>query len=270
MGNINVAIKRFIGNKNTVTILGVLVGIVVLYLGYTWRVNQAVEPQSIPFAKEELKTNTLITNELVGTIKISKNVVSSTANLVTSSAQVIGKYVSYDTTIPKGGFFYKSQLKTEEQMPNYIIKDIANGYTVYSLDVNMDSTYANSIMPDDYIDLYFSAVDDNRLIMFGKLIESIKVIAVRDARGKSVFSSESTTGVPAKLIFAVPDDMFRLLKKADYINSNSIEIIPVPRNAAYTANPGATQITSQDIQQFILSKSAFIAENPVPNIEVTE
>ena len=53
MGNISISIKRFLGNKNTVTILGVIVGIIVLYVGYNWRVNQAVEPQTVPFAKKE-------------------------------------------------------------------------------------------------------------------------------------------------------------------------------------------------------------------------
>ena len=46
MGNLIISIKRFLGNKNTVTILGVLVGIIVLYVGYTYRVKKALEPQS--------------------------------------------------------------------------------------------------------------------------------------------------------------------------------------------------------------------------------
>ena len=45
-------------------------------------------------------------------------------------------------------------------------------------------------MPNDYIDLYFKAVDDDNKVMFAKMIESIKVIAVKDSKGKSVFSSE--------------------------------------------------------------------------------
>ena len=85
MGNISISIKRFLGNKNTVTILGVIVGIIVLYVGYNWRVNQAVEPQTVPFAKKELVSNTLITNDLVSTIKVSKSMVDQTPNLITSS-----------------------------------------------------------------------------------------------------------------------------------------------------------------------------------------
>ena len=98
MGNISISIKRFLGNKNTVTILGVIVGIIVLYVGYNWRVNQAVEPQTVPFAKKELVSNTLITNDLVSTIKVSKSMVDQTPNLITSSSQVIGKYVKVSFT----------------------------------------------------------------------------------------------------------------------------------------------------------------------------
>jgi hypothetical protein len=262
MGNITISIKRLLGNKNTVTILCVLIGIAVLYIGYNWRVKQAVEPQSIPYAKQEIAANTLITNDMIGLVKVSKSMVSTTSNLVTSNGQVIGKYVAYDTTIPEGSLIYKTQLMTEEQLPNYIVKNIKDGYTVYSLSVDSHLTYANSIMPDDYIDLYFKATNDNGLVMFGKFIESIKVIAVKDSSGNSVFSSASK-GTPAELVFAVPDSYFLLLKKADYIQSHSIEIVPVPRNASYTENPGATQVTSQEIIDFIEANSESITQDIV-------
>ena len=261
MNNILVGIKRFLGNKNTVTIMGVLAGIAVLYIGYNWRVKQAIEPKSVPYAKQEIAANTLITNDMVGSVKVSKSMVDSTQNLATSNNQVVGKYVAYDSTIPEGSLFYKSQLMTEEQLPNYIVRNIPEGYTVYSLEVNSHLTYANSIMPNDYIDLYFKAMDDENKVIFTKLIESIKVIAVKDSQGKSVFSSESKNSQPAELVVAVPDDMFLLLKKSDYITSNSIAIVPVPRNANYTENPNATQVASDVIIDFILSKSAYIPEN---------
>lgn len=256
MGNVTTSIKRFLGNKNTVTILGVLIGIAVLYIGYNWRVNQAVEPQSIPYAKEELVANSLITAEKIGSIKVSKSMVDTTPGLVTSPSQVIGKYVSYDTKIPEGSMFYSSQLMAAEQRPNYITEDIQECYTVYSLPVNMHTTYANSIMPDDYIDLFIQARDSDGKVIVAKLIESIKVRDVRDSNGKSVFSSASSSGVPAELIFAVPNDMFLLLRRADAITSGSIEIFPVPRNKEYTENASATQVGNDEIIEFINDKSS--------------
>ena len=110
-------------------------------------------------------------------------------------------------------------------------------------------------MPDDYIDLFMSAVSDSGKVIVAKLIESIKVRDVRDSSGIPVFSSRSTSGVPAELIFSVPNDMFILLTRADHINSNSIKIFPVPRNKEYTENHSATQVASQDIIDLINSKS---------------
>ena len=97
--------------------------------------------------------------------------------------------------------------------------------------------------------------NEKLLPAFTKMIESIKVKDVRDSQGKSVFSSASSTKVPAELIFAVPDDMFKLLTRADKIQSNNIQIFPVPRNKEYTEQQGTTLVASQQIQDLINSKS---------------
>ena len=256
MGNLLISVKRFLGNKNTVTILGVIIGIVVLYAGYTIRVKQAVEPQTIPYAIKRIPANTLITKDMLSTIKVSKSFVDQNPKLITNMGQLIGKYVKYDTTIPEGGLFYSEDSVIEaSQKPNYITVDLEKCHTVYSLAVNMHTTYANSIMPGDYIDLFASAVNDNGEVIVTKFIESIRVRDVRDSDGITVFSSASKRGEPAELIFSVPNKMFILLTKADHIRTNSIKIFPVPRNSEYTENHGATKITSAEMQEFIESKS---------------
>ncbi len=254
MGNVGISIKRFLGNKNTVTIIGVILGIGVLVFGYNWRVKQAVEPVSIPYAKVEIKGNTLITKEQVGVMKVSRSMVDQTPGLVTATSQVIGKYVSYDTKIPEGGFFYSTTLMAAEQRPNYISENIEKCHTLYSLPVDIHSTYGNAIMPDDYIDLYLTT-NRNGKVVVAKLIESIRVRDVRDSNGKSVFSSQSSGEQPAELIFSVPNDMYLLLTRADNITNYNIKIYPVPRNKEYTENAGATQVTSQDIIDFINANS---------------
>ena len=106
MGNLVNSLKRFLGNKNTVTIIGVLVGVVVLYMGYQWRVNQAVTPVSVPYAKQEITSRTKITEEMVGKIDIPKSMVSSSDNIITSNSAVIGKYVTFGAIIPMNSLFY--------------------------------------------------------------------------------------------------------------------------------------------------------------------
>lgn len=261
MGNIVTTIKRFLGNKNTVTIIGVILGILVLYIGYNYRVKQATTPVTVPYAKEEISSRTLITSEMIGYMEVSSSVVNSSTNMITNASDLINHYVAFGTTIPANSMFYKSQILTSDEMPDSAFADIPDGYTIFSLGVNQHTTYGNSIYPGNYIDLYFKGVDDTQKIMFGKLIESIEVLAVKDSNGNHVFETTVESRTPAELLFAVPDDMYLLLMKAGYISGSSIEIIPVPRNASYSANPGDTVVSSDVIRDFILSKSAIIPQN---------
>lgn len=261
MGNILTTVKRFLGNKNTVTILGVLLGILVLYIGYNYRVKQATTPVRVPYAKEELSSRTLITSDMIGYMEVSSSVVKSSSNLITNANQLINNYVAFGTTIPANSMFYTSQILTSSEMPDSAFADIPDNYTIFTLGVNLHSTYGNSIYPGNYIDLYFKGVDETGKIMFGKLIESIEVLAVKDSQGNHVFETTVESRTPSELLFAVPNDMYDLLMKAGYITGSSIEIIPVPRNASYSADPGDTIVSSDYIRDFILSKSAVIPQN---------
>ncbi len=261
MGNVLTTVKRFLANKNTVTILGVVLAILVLYVGYNYRVKQATTPITVPYAKEEISSRTLITSDMIGYMEVSSSVVKSSANLITNASELINNYVSFGTTIPANSMFYKSQILKSNEMPDSAFADIPDGYTIYSLKVDLHSTYGNSIYPGNYIDLYFKGIDDNRLVMYGKFIESIEVLAVKDSQGNHVFETTVESRTPAELLFAVPDDMYKLLMKAGFITGNSIEIVPVPRNASYSEDPGETNVSSDYIKAFINAKSATIPEN---------
>lgn len=270
MGNILTTIKRFLGNKNTVTIIGVILGILVLYIGYNYRVKQATTPVTVPYAKEEISSRTLITSDMIGYMEVSSSVVNSSTNMITNANDLINNYVAFGTTIPANSLFYQSQILTSDEMPDSAFADIPDGYTIFSLSVNLHTTYGNSIYPGNYIDLFFKGIDDTGKIMFGKLIESIEVLAVKDSSGNHVFETTVESRTPAELLFAVPDEMYDLLMKAGYISGSSIEIIPVPRNSSYSINPGETVVSSEVIRDFILSKSATIPQNTTTTTTVPE
>ena len=253
------AIKKFLGNKNTVTIIAVILGVLVLYIGYNWRVNQAVSPVNVPYAKVAIESRAVITEDMIGTMQVSKSTVNKQKNLITNSSQIVGKYVSFGTNIPQNSFFYQEMLLEAEEMPDSAFANIPDGFTIYSLGVNLHTTYGNSIFPGNYIDLYVRATDDLSLVIYGKLIESIEVLAVKDSKGQHVFESTVETRTPTEILFAVPDDMYLLLMKAGYV-SQVREIVPVPRNSDYSKNPGDTLVTSDYIRDFILSKTVILPE----------
>lgn len=258
MGNIGTTIKRFLSNKNTVSLLAIIVCTVILYIFYNSRVNNAVSTTYVCYATQTIQPRTVITKDMVSTVKVLTSQV--TPNMVSDCSQVIGKYASYATEIPQNSYFYDISLMTEDEMPDSAFDDIEDGYTLFNLPVTFESTYSNSIFPNDYIDLYLKTEDEAGTLLFGKFIQSIKVLAVKDDEGKNVFETTVEVRTPSQLLFSVPDDLFLLLRKAQYLGM-TIEI--VPRNNNYTYEAGSTLVSSNYLKQFILDRTAAIPDECV-------
>jgi hypothetical protein len=264
----NSQLKRLLGNKNTVTLLGILICIGTLVAGYNYRINKAIDPSTIPFAKESIPSRTFITSKMIGNIKVSSDYVNVASNLVKSSEEVIGKYSTYKTTIPAGSLFYTDMLLTAEQMPDAGFANIDDGYTIYGLAVDQESTYSNSISAGDYIDLYLQADDgkdeegesnssknnsEDKKVIFGLFIESIRVLAVKDSQGNNIIKHGIANGQPAELLFAVDEENYLLLYDAQLLG---IKIVPVLHNANYTKqnSDANTRVSSSYLRQYITSR----------------
>ena len=146
-------LKRCIGNKNTVTILCVIAGIVVLYVGYNYRVKSKINPTRVPYAKVELSQRHVITAEDIGYIEVNSDVVNKSTNLIKNSSALIGKEVVYGNTIRQNSLFYTGDITEPKLSPDYVLSDIEDGYTAFSLSVDTYTTYGNAIHKDNYIAL---------------------------------------------------------------------------------------------------------------------
>jgi len=248
MKNAFAPLKRFIQNKNTVTILCILAGVLTLVIGYNYRVNQSIDLVSVPYAKKEIPKKTQITKDMIGHVKVPRSLTKNASNLITSDKDLINYYSSYTTDIPANSLFYSDVIMSEEEMPDYAFSNMQDGYTVYSLKVTNDSTYSNRFRPGDYIDLYIEAKSNNR-VMMAILVKSIKIKAIKDSSGNSILENTLSGGTPSALLFEVEDSIFDLLKKSEYVSS--VEIIPVPRNSNYTKSEGATTVSTAEITNYI-------------------
>lgn len=265
MNNILYGIKRFIKNKNTVTILAIVACLVIIYFAYNMRIKKATEPQLIPYALVDLPPRTLVTEEMVGLRKVPGSVV--TPNVITSKSLIINKYVSNKVQIPKDSLFYNDTLLTWDELPSSIYEDIANDEAIVALKVNLNDTYGNSIFEGNYIDLYFTGRDEDKKILVGKFIESIKVKAVTDEHFNNIFENIDSKAQPAYLIFTVKEDMHKLLKLATKLNIG--KIYPIPRNAEYSKNPKPTRIASTYIVNLIKKSATSVGEEISSNSNVT-
>ncbi len=260
MGNIGTMIKRFLSNKNTVTLIAIIVCTVVLYGFYNWRVKSAVTTTYVCQATQTIPARTQITNEMVTTTKILSS--QKADNMIQTCDKVVGQYASYATEIPENSFFYETSVMDASEMPNSSFDDIPDGHTLYNMSVSFESTYANSIFPGDYIDLFVRTEDEMGLLVYGKFIQSIKVLAVKDDQGQNVFETTIEKRIPKQLLFSVPDDLYLLLKKAELLG---IQIVIVPRNKNYTAEAGETLKSSAWLEQLIIDQTADIPDECVTN-----
>ena len=200
MNNVKTAIRRFFTNKNTVTIIGVLLGIVILYVGYNYRINSQINPTSVPYATQRIKPKTKITSEMIGTIEVPPAMLKG--DPIMDSSQIVGRYANADTVIPQGSLFYKGSVVEKDELPDSIIYDYPDGYVLVNMSVNTTNTYGNKIYPGNYIDIYLKIVKQDFVtdsagntttqqtedkIMIGKLLENVQVIDVLDSNGASVF-----------------------------------------------------------------------------------
>ena len=255
MGNLAGIINNIIHNKNTLTIIIVFAGIIGLYMVYNWRVKDATTPIRVPYAKKELTARTQITDEMIDYAEVPKSLLNKADNIIRERSTVVNNFVNYNYTIPQYSFFYKGALLDKNKKPESEFSNIKDGYTVYNLTVDFDLTYGNSMYPGNYIDLFVEFNDkDTDKIVFGRLIKGIQIMSVVDSEGNNVFESSSTVRKPKYMFFAVPNDLFELLHKAENLG---VKILPIPRNESYSSEERDAEIDSVYIQTYILSRSIY-------------
>ncbi len=253
MNNFSNSLKRFFGNKNTVTIIGVLICILVLYVGYNYRIKQATTPVRVPYANQTIQPRTLITADMISYTEVLPSTLKG--KYILNANLIINKYSNYNTIIPAGSMFYSDAVINERDLPDSAFGAIPEGYTVVSFPVTMASTYGNSMYPGNYINLYFKAInEDTKKLVFGKLISNIEILDVKDSSGNHVFENTSESRTPAYILFAVPEEQHVLIRKAMYLTRISAELIPVPNTATLTEEDTVV-LDSQALAQFIIERT---------------
>ena len=263
MGNLSMSFKKFMQNKNTVTVVGVIAAIFILYIAYTMRINKAINPVVVPYAAEQIPAGTQITEAMIDTREVPPAMLEG--DVIRNKSDVVDKYSAADVVIPKGSIFYKRAVVEKEQLPANIIVDYPKGYVLYNLPVDITNTYGNSVYPGNYIDIWLKAVykiadednmsavdrDNADKIMYGKLISNIQVLAVKDSEGRAVFQNIDENRTPSMIVFALPEEYYVLLRKASYMRTYETTIELVPTNESIKDEPGELEISSEMLKEWI-------------------
>ena len=249
--------KKYINNKNIVSVLLLVVLIGILFFFYTRRVNDKINPITVPYAKIQIASGIQITDKMVWTTQIQPAML--TDDVYRAVSDVVGKYSNADTIIPRGSLFFDRNVVEKEELPANIILDLKEGYVLYNLAVDTKKAYGNSIYPGNYIDIYLKArtkeiagvTTDQKRVLLDRLLKNVKVIAVKDDKGKPVFKDLDENREPAMVIFALPEDYYKMLKKAEFLRTYDSELIPVPTNESLKDEPGELAIGSKTLESWI-------------------
>ena len=262
--NLKASMKKFLGNKNTVTILGIILCLVILYIGYNYRINSQVELVQIPYAKVTIQPRTYITSDMIGTKNVPKSFLTSSRYYSTVNG-IVGKYSNFNTVISKGSIFYADLVVDAKDLPDSAFMNVPEGSTVIIYPVNIYTTYANSMAPGSHINIYYKSLNDRGEVMFGKFISNIEILDVKDSSGRHVFENSEETRTPAYLLFAVPEETHLLLRKALYLKNYDVELILIPNTETLTETD-TVHVSSSQIEDFINSKTAFVSVDDLPQI----
>lgn len=261
MDNLMASAKKFFKNKNVVTIIGVVVILILLYVGYSTQINKAVEPIQIPVATQTIQPRTEITDDMVQIVDMPN--ASIRDNVIRAKSQIVGKYSNVNSVIPEGSMFYTDTVISKDELPDAAFTKVKAGEVVYNFPVDMETTYGNSIFPGNKIDIYMKVGNGtDEKIMIGKLIENIEVLAVKDSSGKAVFENTSEERTPAMLIFGLKSNLYTILKKASYMDSLGVELYPVPHGGKVSTE-GVTAVSTQQLVDYIDAHSVNLPEPEV-------
>lgn len=260
-------LKKFFKNKNTVTILGVIIVLALLYWGYSTQVTTSVTPTQVPVAADTIQPRTQITASMITTIDVPNIAVME--NVYINSSLIIGMYTNVNTIVPEGSMFYKEALINKSELPDSAFFEIAEDEIPYMFKVSLESTFGNSIYPGSKIDIYMKATDEDHKVMFGKLLSDVTVVAVKTSQGDDVFEDSSENRAPAYLIFGLKENIHILLRKAGYLAG--VDLIPVPHGGTLPSE-GELKVSTEYLEQYINSKTVRLPgqEGVVTDEEIEE
>lgn len=249
-------LNKFLKNKNTVTILGILACVLILYIGYNIRINQKTTLVTVYYAKETIQPKTQIQEEMVGSTQVPASFIKGA--YYKNYNDIVGKYSNYNTMIAEGSLFYNDLLVEEASLPDAVFYDVNEGERVVSFPVTTETTYGNAIMPGNIVDVYVKLIQDKKVI-YGKFYENIEILAVKDSSGKNVFESTEEAREPSYTYFSLEEAKYLLFSSLNYIDDNEpdyeIEVVLVPNTMKFDAeDPTATEVTSDYLYDFVLKK----------------
>lgn len=179
-------------HKTTITLLLTIVVGVLCMASYQSAINEISDLVLVPVAAKSMGSRTIVMEEEIKYIEVPKCITLENVSL--DKEDIIGKYVKPYQSIAQNSLFYHDLIADKENMNDANLFFLQEGEVAISIDVDMKTSYANSILVGHLIDLYFLGKVNmnqgaaNQAIVHGEIVKNARVIAVKDKEGNSIES----------------------------------------------------------------------------------
>ncbi|PIJ95817.1 hypothetical protein [Lysinibacillus sphaericus] len=235
--------------KKRITMLVLVITLVSCLVLYTKVTTKAeLDEKTIYVTANEIPPRSLITEDDIKEIKLPARSIPN--GVQTKKKDIVGKWTAQGYGLSANSFVYKDKIVEQSQLPDAALLELEDGEVGIPLLVDLETSYANSIIPNTKLDLNFRtsvSQGDQQKVLLGELVKNARVIAVKDSQATNVFTiegdknnKENTKDVSranssnlAKIyIFAVPAELEQIVNKAKYIG----EVYPVATGHTYDQN----------------------------------
>lgn len=187
---------------------------ILLFWGMQIRMNQIMDLRTAYTAARDILPREKITEQDLVQVQIPAAYLQDSA--CTEKEEIIGKYTEIQGMIPKGSPFYRSMLKTENEMPDSPLSMLKKGQASYSLQIDLTSGGGNLIASGQRVDLYVSIERKDQTPVTDCLFQNVRVISIRDHKGLDL-QNEKSTGIPYLAVLAVDRGNLNLLSTAEQV-----------------------------------------------------
>ncbi len=176
-------------SKQLITLVLTIILAIVCIITYDKALKDVQQLVVVPVAKKTLHSRVVIHEDDIEFIEVPKNIVLD--NVILEKEQLIGLYVKPYHAISKQSLFYKELIVDEKTMNDATLFSLDENEIAISIDADVKSSYANSILVGHMIDLYYlgkvkEGNSQKDLVMVGELVKNARVIAVKDKEGQSI------------------------------------------------------------------------------------
>ena len=219
---------------------------VVLFFGYNLTLRNQLNPMLLPVANKYLESGHKITKDDISFIEVPKSIVID--NIYQNQDEMINKYINSYNAIAQGSLFYKELMTESDDIKDANSFNLNKDEVAVSIDADIKSSYANSILKGHNIDIYFKDDIDDKLI-YGLLVKNARVIAVYDSDGETI--DQTNTNDTSVIVLALSYADADLVSKAKFIG----EVFPIVSYDTLNQKEDHNYYDIVKMKQIISSKS---------------